>query len=130
MSAGVQYSGDTSVDAMGHAPLLCNGSGAVECSVSLAVDAAPVASTNSSCSVAMAQRLVGLPSTPGGLRSEIASFARYPGGGVAEVTCVEVTGRALDLEFNVASGGSAGYAYWTVYGRLPSGWQLAGAFGR
>jgi hypothetical protein len=73
----------------------------------------------------MAERLVGLPSTPGALRSQIASFARYPGGGIAHVTCVEVTGHDPDLELNVASGGSAGYAYWAVYRRLPGGWQFA-----
>ena len=78
-----------------------------------------------SCTVAMAKRLVALPSTPPALRAQIAINAPYPGGGIAEVSCVGVTGRDPDLEFDVSTGGSAGFAAWAVYRKLPSGWRFA-----
>lgn len=81
--------------------------------------------SDTSCTVALAKRLVALPSTPPALRAQIAMNAPYPGGGIAAVSCIDVTGRDPDLEFDVSTGGSAGFESWAVYRKLPSGWRFA-----
>jgi hypothetical protein len=82
--------------------------------------------STSNCSLALANSLVQEPFTPSTLRSMVNANATVPGGGIALVTCVSVTGKEHDLEFDVSSGGSAGFLAWVVYRETSSGWKLAG----
>jgi hypothetical protein len=41
------------------------------------------------------------------------------------VSCVEVTGKDPDLEFDVGTGGSAGFEAWAVYRKLSGRWRFA-----
>jgi hypothetical protein len=73
----------------------------------------------------LAESLAALPSTPAALRKEIKLNSRYYGG-IGDVTCADVTGSEQDLEFNVSSGGSAGFIAWAVFRHSKSGWVFAG----
>lgn len=81
--------------------------------------------SKSNCSLALANSLAQQPFTPSTLRAEVNDNATVPGGGIALVTCVSVTGKEHDLEFDVSSGGSAGFISWVVYRQTSSGWKLA-----
>jgi hypothetical protein len=78
------------------------------------------------CTLALAEELADGPSSPAALREEITTSARAPYGGIADITCVEVTGNEQDLELSVSSGGSAGFIAWAVFRYTKSGWKLAG----
>jgi hypothetical protein len=75
------------------------------------------------CGSALARSLVELSSTPAALRADVNESAPY-GGGIVDVTCVEVTGRSPDVEFDVASGGSAGFLAWAAYRKVAAGWEF------
>jgi len=77
------------------------------------------------CTLALAKRLTARSSTPVALRKEVSLYTPYFGG-ITDVTCVSVTDGESDLEFDVASGGSAGFAAWVVFRHPASGWTLAG----
>lgn len=81
--------------------------------------------SKSNCSLALAKSLAQQPITPSTLRSAVNANSAVPGGGIALVTCVSVTGKEHDLEFDVSSGGSAGFLAWVVYRQTSSGWKLA-----